>query len=87
MTDSNDYDDVEDSAVDEDEAQAAEKGASDSSDNAASDGAIVLKGLNTNPLRQPPMSHALLKRLRFLNGEVLTSGAAQFFNLDEYGIA
>ena len=36
---------------------------------------------------QPPMSHALLKRLRFLNGGVLTSGAAQFFNLDEYGIA
>ena len=27
MTDSNDYDDIEDSAVDEDEAQAAEKGA------------------------------------------------------------
>ena len=41
MTDSNDYDDVEDSAVDEDEAQAAEKGASDSSDNAASDGDVA----------------------------------------------
>lgn len=41
MTDSNDYDDVEDSAVDEDEAQAAEKGASDSSDNASSDGDVA----------------------------------------------
>ncbi|ANF81418.1 hypothetical protein A3K93_03890 [Acinetobacter sp. NCu2D-2] len=30
MTDMNDYDDVEDAGVDDDEAQAAEKGASDS---------------------------------------------------------
>ncbi|WOE31776.1 MULTISPECIES: hypothetical protein [unclassified Acinetobacter] len=30
MTDMNDYDDVDDSAVDEDEAKAAEKGATDS---------------------------------------------------------
>jgi hypothetical protein len=37
MTDMNDYDEVDDSAVDEDEAKAAEKGASDS-DEASSDG-------------------------------------------------
>ncbi|MEG2358899.1 hypothetical protein [Acinetobacter sp.] len=35
MTDMNDYDDAEDSAVDDDEAQAAEKGASDASESAA----------------------------------------------------
>ena len=35
MTDSNDYDDVEDSAVDDDEAKAAEKGASDREDSAS----------------------------------------------------
>lgn len=35
MTDMNDYDDAEDSAVDDDEAQAAEKGASDASERAA----------------------------------------------------
>lgn len=40
MTDSNDYDDVEDSAVDEDEAQAAEKGATDS-ESAGSDGDVA----------------------------------------------
>ena len=34
MTDMNDYDDAEDSAVDEDEAQAAEKGAGDSAESA-----------------------------------------------------
>ncbi|QCO21570.1 hypothetical protein C9E88_008680 [Acinetobacter cumulans] len=34
MTDMNDYDDAEDSAVDDDEAKAAEKGASDSEDSA-----------------------------------------------------
>lgn len=32
MTDMNDYDEVDDTAVDEDEAKAAEKGASDSDD-------------------------------------------------------
>ena len=32
MTDMNDYDDVEETAVDDDEAKAAEKGASDSSE-------------------------------------------------------
>ncbi len=32
MTDMNDYDDPEDSVVDEDEAQAAEKGAGDAAD-------------------------------------------------------
>ncbi len=35
MTDMNDYDDAEDSAVDDDEAKAAEKGASDSEDSAS----------------------------------------------------
>jgi hypothetical protein len=35
MTDTNDYDDVEDSTVDDDEAKAAEKGASDSEDSAS----------------------------------------------------
>ena len=35
MTDMNDYDDVEDSTVDEDEAKAAEKGAVDSEESAA----------------------------------------------------
>lgn len=35
MTDMNDYDDVEDSTVDEDEAKAAEKGAADSEESAA----------------------------------------------------
>ena len=35
MTDMNDYDDAEDSAVDNDEAQAAEKGASDAFESAA----------------------------------------------------
>ena len=34
MTDMNDYDDAEDSVVDEDEAKAAEKGASDTSEGA-----------------------------------------------------
>ncbi|MFH7767432.1 hypothetical protein [Acinetobacter sp. BSP-28] len=40
MTDMNDYDDVEETAVDEDEAKAAEKGASDS-DAAATDGDVA----------------------------------------------
>ena len=40
MTDMNDYDDVEDSAVDDDEAKAAEKGASDSAEG-ASDGDVA----------------------------------------------
>ena len=40
MTDMNDYDDVEDTAVDEDEAKAAEKGASDS-DSVATDGDLA----------------------------------------------
>jgi len=40
MTDMNDYDDVEDTAVDEDEAKAAEKGASDS-DSVATDGDVA----------------------------------------------
>ncbi|AXY56163.1 hypothetical protein CDG60_06010 [Acinetobacter chinensis] len=35
MTDMNDYDDAEDSTVDEDEAQAAEKGAGSAEDSAA----------------------------------------------------
>lgn len=35
MTDMNDYDDVEDSGVDDDEAKAAEKGASDSDESAS----------------------------------------------------
>lgn len=35
MTDTNDYDDVEDSIVDDDEAKAAEKGASDSDESAS----------------------------------------------------
>ncbi|UIJ74871.1 hypothetical protein [Acinetobacter sp. SH20PTE14] len=35
MTDMNDYDDPEDSVVDEDEAQAAEKGAGDAADSAS----------------------------------------------------
>jgi hypothetical protein len=35
MTDTNDYDDVEDSTVDDDEAKAAEKGASDSEESAS----------------------------------------------------
>jgi hypothetical protein len=39
MTDMNDYDDVDDSTVDEDEAKAAEKGAVDS-DEAATDGDV-----------------------------------------------
>ena len=34
----NDYDDVEETAVDDDEAKAAEKGASDSSESSATDG-------------------------------------------------
>jgi len=50
-------------------------------------GETKLKALSIGLPQLPPMSHALLKRLRFLNGGVLTSGAAQFFNLDEYGIA
>ncbi len=37
MTDMNDYDDVEETAVDDDEAKAAEKGASDSSEISATD--------------------------------------------------
>ncbi|MGY5392288.1 hypothetical protein [Acinetobacter kanungonis] len=41
MTDMNDYDDVEDSAVDEDEAKAAEKGASDEAAEGASDGDVA----------------------------------------------
>lgn len=40
MTDMNDYDDAEDSAVDEDEAKAAEKGASDDVEG-ASDGDLA----------------------------------------------
>ncbi|TCB30271.1 hypothetical protein E0H82_16310 [Acinetobacter sp. ANC 4910] len=40
MTDMNDYDDAEDSAVDEDEAKAAEKGASDEVEG-ASDGDVA----------------------------------------------
>ena len=40
MTDMNDYDDVEETAVDEDEAKAAEKGASDS-DSVATDGDLA----------------------------------------------
>ena len=40
MTDMNDYDDVEDTAVHEDEAKAAEKGASDS-DSVATDGDVA----------------------------------------------
>ena len=40
MTDMNDYDEVEESAVDEDEAKAAEKGASDS-DSVATDGDLA----------------------------------------------
>ncbi len=40
MTDMNDYDDVEETAVDEDEAKAAEKGASDS-DVAVTDGDVA----------------------------------------------
>lgn len=40
MTDMNDYDDLEDSAVDEDEAKAAEKGASDEAEG-ASDGDLA----------------------------------------------
>ncbi|MCG2607765.1 hypothetical protein B9T26_05120 [Acinetobacter sp. ANC 4169] len=40
MTDMNDYDDVEETAVDEDEAKAAEKGASDS-DTTATDGDVA----------------------------------------------
>ncbi|MCJ8159983.1 hypothetical protein [Acinetobacter zhairhuonensis] len=41
MTDMNDYDDVEDSAVDEDEAKAAEKGASDEATEGTSDGDVA----------------------------------------------
>lgn len=41
MTDMNDYDEAEDSAVDDDEAQAAEKGASDSAESSAADGDIA----------------------------------------------
>lgn len=41
MTDMNDYDDVEETAVDDDEAKAAEKGASDSSESSATDGDMV----------------------------------------------
>lgn len=37
MTDMNDYDDVDDAGVDDDEAQAAEKGAVDSEDSKATD--------------------------------------------------
>jgi hypothetical protein len=37
MTDMNDYDDAEDTGVDEDEAKAAEKGASDSAEDSAAD--------------------------------------------------
>ncbi len=37
MTDMNDYDDVEETAVDDDEAKAAEKGASDSSEISTTD--------------------------------------------------
>lgn len=37
----NDYDEAEDSAVDDDEAQAAEKGASDSAESSAADGDIA----------------------------------------------
>ncbi|MGE8542466.1 hypothetical protein [Acinetobacter sp. ANC 3813] len=40
MTDMNDYDDAEDSAVDDEEAKAAEKGASDSSEG-SSDGDVA----------------------------------------------
>jgi len=40
MTDMNDYDDADDSAVDDDEAKAAEKGASDASEG-ASDGDVA----------------------------------------------
>ncbi len=40
MTDMNDYDDVEETAVEEDEAKAAEKGASDS-DTTATDGDVA----------------------------------------------
>ena len=37
MTDSNDFDDVEDNSVDDDEAKAAEKGATDSAEESSSD--------------------------------------------------
>ena len=37
MTDMNDYDDVEDTGIDEDEVKAAEKGAADSSEDTAVD--------------------------------------------------
>lgn len=41
MTDMNDYDEAEDAAVDDDEAQAAEKGASDSAESSAADGDVA----------------------------------------------
>lgn len=37
MTEMNDYDDVEDTGIDEDEAKAAEKGASDSAEDSVAD--------------------------------------------------
>lgn len=41
MTDMNDYDDAEDTGVDENEAQAAEKGAAHSAEEAGSDGDVA----------------------------------------------
>lgn len=41
MTDMNEYDDVEDAAIDEDEAQAAEKGAADEESSSGNDGDVA----------------------------------------------
>lgn len=41
MTDMNDYDDAEDTGVDENEAEAAEKGAAQSAEEAGSDGDVA----------------------------------------------
>lgn len=41
MTDMNDYDDADDAVVDDDEAKAAEKGASDASESSAADGDVA----------------------------------------------
>jgi len=53
MTDMNDYDDAEDSAVDDDEAQAAEKGASDASESAADGDVAEAETLTVTAKKKP----------------------------------
>jgi len=70
MTDMNDYDDVEDAGVDDDEAQAAEKGASDSeeslsnTDVAEAETLTVTAKLKKRQALEDESSHFIFKRLK-----------------------